>query len=79
MNISTQEKSLEKFCLDHNIEALPEGLVTITGEELAFLLGAMRQRTTDGVIVYREEDILKMLRELGLPKPKWGVLKTKAA
>ena len=78
MNITRQDIELEKFCADHNIESFPDGIAIISGEELAHLLNEIRVKTPTGYI-YNERHILKMLRDIGLPKPKWGVVRTEIA
>lgn len=51
----------------------------ITGPELGALLFSIHDHVwddegfTDYGIIYHEEDILKLLKKLGLPDPEWGV------
>lgn len=45
----------------------------ITGEELGGLLFNIHKHIgKDGKIIYYEEDLLPILKAIGLPKPKWG-------
>jgi hypothetical protein len=45
----------------------------ISGKELGALLFAIHEHeSASGDIVYYEEDLLKVLKAIGLPDPEWG-------
>lgn len=43
----------------------------ITGKELGALLSHIHQHDKKGKIIYYEDDLLKVLKAIGLPKPEW--------
>lgn len=46
----------------------------ITGKELAGLLFTIhRHEKPRGNIIYREGELLKILKAIGLPEPEWGI------
>lgn len=49
----------------------------ITGEDFAGLLFSIHHHEKKSEkIIYYEDDLLPILKYLGLPKPKWGISKT---
>lgn len=45
----------------------------ITGKELAGLLFSIHRHDSDTEeIIYKEEDLLPILKAIGLPEPEWG-------
>ncbi len=44
----------------------------ITGKELGSLLFNIHHHKEDGRIIYLEDDLLPLLKAIGLPEPIWG-------